>query len=107
MLGLVRAGHMPLTKAIILGGIGGIAVPFVMNGLTGPISGMLGTILIHGPGWRSGAMVVAGLLRRDAVGMGAAAGGALISSRWLPRRCGGADFQVPANPGTARHTPCP
>ena len=50
MLGLVRAGHMPLTKAIILGGIGGIAVPFVMNGLTGPISGMLGTILIHGPG---------------------------------------------------------
>jgi hypothetical protein len=40
---------MALTKAIILGGIGGIALPFVTNGLTGPIFAMLGTILIHGP----------------------------------------------------------
>lgn len=41
---------MPLTKAIMLGGIGGIAVPFTMSGIDGPLSGMLGTILIHGPG---------------------------------------------------------
>jgi hypothetical protein len=40
---------MALTKAIMLGGIGGIAVPFATSGLTGPIAGLLATMPIHGP----------------------------------------------------------
>jgi len=39
-----------LTRAIMLGGIGGIAVPFATTGLGGPIAAMMGTMLIHGPG---------------------------------------------------------
>lgn len=40
---------MSLTKAIMLGGIGGIAVPFAIGGNDGPISALVAMMTIHGP----------------------------------------------------------
>ena len=41
---------MALTKAVIIGGIGGIAVPFAIGGSTAPVSWMVSMMTIHGPG---------------------------------------------------------
>lgn len=40
---------MPLTKAIMIGGIAGIAVPFAIGGSHGPIASLVATIPISGP----------------------------------------------------------
>ena len=40
---------MALTKAIILGGIGGIAVPFMVGGSTSPYVSLLAAMTIPGP----------------------------------------------------------
>ena len=41
---------MSLTKAIIIGGIAGIAIPFAIGGTSAPVARLVGTMLIHGPG---------------------------------------------------------
>ena len=38
---------MALTRAIMLGGIGGIAVPFALAGSGGLLAGLVGTMTIH------------------------------------------------------------
>ena len=40
---------MPLTKAIMLGGIGGIGVPFAMMQGTGPLRRIMDVVQIPGP----------------------------------------------------------
>lgn len=40
---------MALTKAIILGGIGAIAVPFILGGSTTPMASLMAGMTIHGP----------------------------------------------------------